>query len=109
MTEQYIPIITGGETARIRISDVVLIERRKRKLFIVTGDRQYDYYQKIENVEVLLDNRFFPCLKGCYVNLEHISCMSEQSIYFDNGYVYSLGRGNFIRTRQKYKCFLKSG
>ncbi len=108
MGEQYIPIISGKETARVRISDVVLIERDRRKLHVVTKDRQFHYYEKIENVENLLDSRFFPCLKGCYVNLEHISCMSEQSIYFDNGYVYTLGRGNFIKAKQKYKGYLKS-
>lgn len=107
MAEQYINIISGKENARVKVSDVVLIERTRRKLLVVTENREYNYYEKLENVESLLDSRFYPCLKGCYINLEHVSQMSEQCIYFDNGYSYNLGRANYSKAKQKYKGFLR--
>lgn len=107
MTEQYIPIISGSETAKVGVSEVILIERDRRKLRIVTKEREYFYYEKLENVETLLDSRFYPCLKGCYINFERVSHMSDQKIYFDNGYVYNVGRNNFIKTKQYYKNYLK--
>lgn len=106
MAEKYLSIIGGRINARIRLSDVVLIERQNRKLHVVTEDRNFDYYEKIENVEPILDGRFYPCLKGCYINMERVSAMAEQSIYFDNGTHYELGRDNFIKAKQSYKHYL---
>ena len=73
----------------------------------MTPEKEYIYYEKLENVEGCLDNRFYPCLKGCYINFERISHMSDQRIYFENGYVYDIGRSNFIKTKQKYGSYLR--
>ena len=64
-------------------------------------------YEKLENIKPLLDGRFYPCLKGCYINLEKVTSMSEQSIRFENGEVFNLGRENFIKAKQKYSCYLR--
>ena len=106
--ERYVPIISGKETAKVNLDDIVLIEREGRKLHVVTERREYRYYEKIDIVEQYLDERFYPCLKSCYVNLEHIAYMEEQEIHFDNGYAFFLGRSNFIKTKQKYKSFLRT-
>lgn len=106
MVEKYITVITGSEAARIKLADIMLIEKDRRKIHMVTQNREYHYYDSMEHVETFLDQRFYPCLKNCYVNLDRISCMAEQNIYFDNGYVYNLGRTNFIKTRQKYRGYL---
>ncbi len=107
MAENYISIISGKVAARIKVSDVVFIERNCRKLRIVTDDEEYSYYEKIENISPLLDDRFYPCLKGCYINLEKVTSMSEQCIRFENGKMFNLGRENFIKAKQRYRCFLQ--
>ena len=43
--EKYIPIICGKETAKVRVSDVVMVMKDKRKLRIVTDEKEYDFYQ----------------------------------------------------------------
>lgn len=105
--QNYIPIISGREAAKVKVSDVVMVMRDKRKLHIVTDDKEYDFYERIESIEYLLDSRFYCCLKGCYINLEKVTSMSNQTIYFDNGKEFSLGRQNFIRAKQRYKLYLK--
>lgn len=107
MTESYIPIINGKTSGRIKVSDVVMVERINRKIRIVTGERDFNYYERLDNVAPLLDQRFYPCLKGCYINFEHVSYMANQQIHFDNGEVFYLGRENFLRTRQRYKLYLR--
>ena len=62
--EKYIPIICGKETAKVRVSDVVMVMKDKRKLRIVTDEKEYDFYERMEHVEPLLDSRFFFCIKG---------------------------------------------
>lgn len=105
--EKYIPVICGKEAAKVRVSDVVMVMKDKRKLHIVTDKKEYDFYERMEHVEPLLDSRFFCCLKGCYINFEKVASMAEQTIYFDNGSTFGLGRQNFIKTRQRYKLYLK--
>ncbi len=108
MKEEYILVMTPTIAARIKISDIVFIERDKRKIRIVTDVESYEYYEKIENIEPLLDSRFFPCLKGCYINLEKVVSMRDQKITFTGGQVVYLGRENFVKTMQYYKIYLKN-
>lgn len=107
VNESYIPIICGKEAAKVRVSDILMIEREKRKLHVVTEGKSYAYYEKIQNVEPMLDGRFYPCLKGCYINLDHVTEMSNQTITFDNGIAYNLGRENFIKAKQTYAVYLR--
>ena len=108
MNEEYILILTQTLAARIKVDDIIYIERDKRKVRIVTELEDYDFYERIENIEPLLDNRFFPCLKGCYINLEKVVSMREQRITFTGGQVLYLGRENFLKTLQFYKIYLKN-
>lgn len=108
MKEEYILILTQAVAARIRITDIAFIERDKRKIRIVTDLEEYEYYEKLENLEPLLDRRFFPCLKGCYINLEKVVSMRDQKITFEGGQVLYLGRENFVKTLQHYKIYLKN-
>ena len=108
MKEEYILVLTQTVAARIKIDDIVFIERDKRKIRIVTDLEEYEYYEKLENIEPLLDRRFFPCLKGCYINLEKVASMRERRITFEGGQVVYLGRENFLKTMQYYKIYLKN-
>ncbi|MGF6376200.1 DNA-binding LytR/AlgR family response regulator [Clostridiales Family XIII bacterium PM5-7] len=107
MSESYIPIICGKEAAKVKVSDILMIERENRKLHVITQDKAYAYYEKIQNVEPMLDGRFYPCLKGCYINLDHVTGMANQTITFDNGTEYNLGKENFIKAKQTYVVYLK--
>lgn len=104
----YIVILTSNLAARIKTSDIVYIERDKRKIRVVTDTEAYEYYEKVENIEPYLDRRFFPCLKGCYINLEKVVSMRGQKITFEGGQVIYLGRENFVKTMQYYKIYLKN-
>lgn len=108
MCEEYIFVLASSVAARVKISDIVFIERDKRKIRIVTDLESYEYYEKMENIEPYLDRRFFPCLKGCYINLEKVISMQKQRITFEGGQVLYLGRDNFLKTMQFYKIYLKN-
>ena len=108
MSDEYIIVLTGNLAARIRISDILYIERYKRKIKIVTAQEEYAYYERIENIKPLLDDNFFPCLKGCYINLEKVISMHDRKIMFEGGRTLYLGRENFIKTMQYYKLYLKN-
>lgn len=108
MHDECILILTASVTARIRISDIVYIQRDKRKIHIVTDLEEYEYYEKMENIEPLLDRRFFPCLKGLYINLNKVVSMRDRKITFEGGQFLYIGRENYLKTAQYYKFYLKN-
>ena len=107
MGDGFITIITCKMAARVMIRDIAYIERDSRKLHIVTDKEVYDYYERLESVEPLLDERFYPCLKGCYINLDKVVSMRDQKITFEGGQDIYLGKDNFAKTLQHYKLYLK--
>ena len=108
MSEKYILVMTRSMAVRIRLEDIVYVERDKRKVHIVTAEDSYTYYERMENIEPLLDSRFYPCLKSCYINLDKVVSMREQKITFEGGQMVYLGRENFGKTLQHYKNYLKN-
>ncbi|MDO4395708.1 MAG: LytTR family DNA-binding domain-containing protein [Clostridia bacterium] len=92
--------------ANVSVDTVLFIEKDGRKLKVVTDAREYSYYEKMSNIEHLLDNTFFLCRKGCYINLDKVVLMEDQHIVFENGNVYWLGRDNFIKTKKAFVNFL---
>ena len=108
MNEEYILIVTKSVVARIKVSDILYIERAKRKIHVVTALEEYEYYERIENVEPFLDGRFFPCLKGCYVNLDKVTSLKDRKIFFEGEKFLLLGRENFLKTVQYYKIYAKN-
>lgn len=108
MYERYLVVSNEKIVAQVKIKDILWIERNLRKIRIVTTQETYEYYERIENVQPLLDQRFYPCLRGCYINFDQVKSMQEQKIIFDERNIFYLGRANFIKTRQAFKNYLKN-
>ena len=56
----------------------------------------------------LLDGRFQHCLKNLIVNFDMISDMSDGVIRFRNGEEVAIGRGNYIKAKQKFAMYIKN-
>ena len=104
----YIHIKNQKIVASVSTTSVLYIEKDGRKLRVVTENREFSYYEKMNNVEPLLDNTFLLCRKGCYINLSKIALMEDQCITFINGEKYWLGRDNFNRTKKQFINFLNN-
>ncbi len=72
---------------------------------MTADEKQYEYYDSIENVEPNLDGRFFKCHGGCIINLDKVRLMEDQEVLFYNGHSLYLGRTNFIKTKQHYYSY----
>jgi len=108
MYSEYIPVITRDRSVKVRVSDVVMIERDNRKLKVITDSSEYEIYEKIDKVRDVLDERFYPCMSGCIINMDKISSMEKMVISFDDGRRMILGRDNYIRTRQAFNARMRS-
>ena len=66
------------------------------------------FYERLDNLEKLLDDRFYRSLKKLSVNVEKIIIAEDQKITFVNGKTIHLGRESYIRTKQIYSAYLKN-
>lgn len=107
MKGDYIPVITRDKSIRVKVSDVVMIERANRKLKVITDNSEYEIYEKIDKVRDMLDDRFYPCLSGCIINMDKVSSMEKMTINFDGGRKIIIGRDSYIRTRQAFNARMR--
>ena len=107
MEGAYITVFSGRCTRKISIDDILFIERHLRKLRIVMADEEVEYYERLEHILPQLDERFFPCLQGCYINFQRVKSMELQQIIFEEGKSFYVGRANFLKTRKAYKKYCK--
>ena len=107
MLDEYMPIITGKYSVKLKIDEIVSIEQQLRKVVITTNEKCYSYYGKISNIDKYLDLRFYHCLSRLIINFDKVKEMRAQVIYFENGGFYYIGKNNYIKTRQTYSAYLK--
>lgn len=102
MDDKSILIKTSTAVEKLPTNEVVSVQREGRKIRIVSDEKNYIYYQKMENVEKKLPDNFYRCHGGCYINLDKVRLMEEQEVFFYNGYSIYLGRSNFIKAKQQF-------
>ena len=105
--EKYIPIITRTDCCKVPVSDILYIRQHGRVTNIVTEAETFSQYAKAGDYVEYLDRRFFRCLRSVIINLEQVQAMRDQTIYFENGKSFALGRTNYISTKQAFAAYLK--
>ncbi len=103
----YIPVVTRGYSRKVNLDEVLYFEQRQRKLAIVTAEDTYICYERIENLEKILDERFYHTLKKLVVNLDKIMIAEDQKVTFVDGTVLHMGRESYIRTKQKFSAYIR--
>ena len=76
----------GNESNIISFQDIVCCEIIDRKvyLYLVSGE-VIDYYDRMENLEKKLDERFFRCHRSYLINLNHLRSYRNNTAYMANG------------------------
>ena len=105
--ENYIPVITRKETAKVNIKEVFYIETELRIVNIHTGSRVYRFYGKLDDVVKYLNGSFHRCHKSCIINLEKIVRMEDGVFYFSDGVTFRVGQNSYQHTRVHYKKYLE--
>lgn len=106
LLKNYIFITTRSFIHKIPIDDIFLVERHARKLFVLTSDHEYEYYEKLDNVESRLDDYFLKCHASCIINMRKVRKFQNQVVEFDNGYNLILGKNSFVKAKQRFYAFI---
>ena len=104
---QFISIISASQCARIRISDIELLEQEGRRLHVVTPERDYSFYGSLNSIAIsLADRAFYRALQGLIINFDHVKDITGISINFISGQSITLGRNAINKTKRAYKRYL---
>ena len=88
----------GYEGRIIREDEIVFCEIIDRKIYLnLASGEVVDYYERIENLETKLDNRFYRCHRSYLINLKHLKGYKNGTACMDNGKEIPVSR---LRSRE---------
>ncbi len=84
--EDSLLVQKGYEGRIISKGEIVFCEIIDRKIYLnlVSGE-VVDYYERIENLQTKLGDRFFRCHRSYLINLGHLKGYKNGTAYMDNG------------------------
>ena len=85
-SETNLFIQRGNEWSIIPFDDIMYCEIINRKIYLhLERQEVIDFYEKIENMEKKLDNRFFKCHRSYIINLKYVRNYKKDTAYLCNG------------------------
>ncbi len=85
-SEDSLLVQKGYEGRIIPKDEIVFCEIIDRKIYLnLASGEVVDYYERIENLEAKLDNRFYRCHRSYLINLKHLKGYKNGTAYMDNG------------------------
>lgn len=81
LNPKYFNIKNRADVTRIPLDNILFLESKYRKIIVHTMNREYEYYDKMDNVaEVLERQGFFRCHQSYLVAKEHITAYDGQML-----------------------------
>jgi len=85
-SEDSLLVQKGYEGRIIPKDEIVFCEIIDRKIYLnLASGEVVDYYERIENLETKLNNRFYRCHRSYLINLKHLKGYKNGTAYMDNG------------------------
>ncbi len=85
-TKKNLIIQRGNSCEIVLLSDIVYCEVQGRKIYIHQKDETViDYYDKLENFERRVDERFFKCHRSYLVNLDYVRGCNAGQVMLPRG------------------------
>ena len=106
--KSFLAVQTRWESTRVDLDDILLIERRLRKVFLVTSERLISYYDKIKHIEPLLGENYMKLLDGCFINLERMESAKEGILRFDTGFELPVSSRNFAKAKRSHHSYYRT-
>ena len=97
-SEDSLLVQKGYEGRIIREDEIVFCEIIDRKIYLnLASGEVVDYYERIENMETKLNNRFYRCHRSYLINLKHLKGYKNGTACMDNGKEIPVSR---LRSRE---------
>lgn len=84
--ESSLLVQKGYESSIILFEEIVFCEIIDRKVYLhLASSEIIDFYDRMENLETKLDNRFFRCHRSFLINLQYLKSYKNGTAYMENG------------------------
>ncbi len=85
-SEASLLVQKGYESSIISFEDIVFCEIIDRKVYLhLASSEVVDFYERIENLETKLDDRFFRCHRSFLINLKYLKSYKNGTAYLEGG------------------------
>lgn len=105
MKENCIIIKFRGEVRKILPQEIIFVEQNLRKVLFHLNSEVCGTYGKIQNYVEHLPEEFYKCNKSYVINLDKVTKMGNQIIYFSNGNDLRIGRQSFYGAKKAFLEF----
>ena len=86
--------------------DIIYIEKKLRKINMHTADQIIEFYGKLSDIALLLDERFMYCHRSYLINMDKIVWMQRNEIYVVSDEIISFGRDTFGKAKKIFGRYL---
>lgn len=84
--EAVLLVQKGYESRIISLTDIVFCEIIDRKIYLhLVTSEVVDYYDRIENLETKLNDKFFRCHRSYLINLQYLKSYKNGTAYMEGG------------------------
>ena len=100
--------ITQRKYIKILVSEIIYIEKIRRKIIIHTKEKSYESNINIRDIEILLmEKNFYRTYTSYLVNMECIKDYDKNSVILRNGEIVMLSRLKYQDFKNTFMKFLK--
>ena len=106
-TEDSITVFIRRTGYKIACREILYAESNKRQVKIVTGEKEYTVYMKMDQLEQQLPDYFLRTHKSYLVNMNRIESFSGEEVVLKNGISISVSRSHCKEARRKLREYWK--
>lgn len=98
----------GRETYQMPCREIIYFESAGRKVTLRTKRQSYEFYDKISNIAVRIDNGIFCRIHTSYlINLEFVRSIKHTEIFLEDGTILPISKKYHNAVRQAHLAFLE--
>lgn len=106
-TDEYFSFKSGSYSEKIKISAIQYFYSSGRKIIIVTKNKEYEFYSKLDDVEALLKENLFLRIHQSYlVNYSYIKYITHNDLVLENDTYLPISRNRLKDVRETYMKFI---
>lgn len=101
LKERCLSIQSQGEYCTVPFSGILYVQAFLREVLVVTRSDRFTSYNRISDVERVLDSRFLRCHKSYIVNLDRVTAQGSLRFVVENGGIVPVSRARSPEARRR--------
>lgn len=100
----------GKNMIKVACRDILYFESAGRKVIVHTHNKEYTYYDKLNNIEETLKDRRFIRIHNAYlVNMDNIEAFQYERVALTDGTILNISEKNRPHIRNEFWQYFKGG